>query len=126
MKGLLMLALFGVFLFGIFLELLITLPVLWVLNRILGPQPYRMQWTIRILVSLWLFLLRGCGLTQGEGVEGEALRWTVRDCFKPPRPLRRALPDPGYPAHVCHGQAIPGKKASPRPGFSLCRVCPLP
>ena len=42
MKGFFMGALFGVFLLGIFIELLITLPILWVLNRILGPQPYRM------------------------------------------------------------------------------------
>ena len=71
MKGLLMLALFGVFLLGIFIELLITLPILWVLNRILGPQPYRMQWTIRILVSLWLFLLRGCGLLKAREPKGK-------------------------------------------------------
>jgi len=71
MKGLLMGALFGVFLLGIFFELLITLPILWVLNRILGPQHYRMQWTIRILVSLWLFLLRGCGLLKARELKGK-------------------------------------------------------
>lgn len=71
MKGFFMGALFGVFLLGIFLELLITLPVLWVLDRILGPRPYRMQWTIRILVSLWLFLLRGCGLLKVRGLKGK-------------------------------------------------------
>jgi 1-acyl-sn-glycerol-3-phosphate acyltransferase len=70
-KGFLMGALFGVFLFGILFELLITLPILWVLNRILGPQPYRMQWTIRILVSLWLFLLRGCGLLKARELKGK-------------------------------------------------------
>ena len=126
MKGFLMGALFGVFLLGIFFELLIALPILLVLNRILGPKPYRMQWTIRILVSLWLFLLRGCGLLTARAVKREALRWTVRDRFQPPRSLRCALPDPGYPAHVRHGQAISGKKASPRPGLSLGGVCPLP
>jgi 1-acyl-sn-glycerol-3-phosphate acyltransferase len=71
MKGFLMGALFGVFLLGIFFELLITLPILWVLSRILGPQPYRMQWTIRILVSLWLFLLRGCGLLKARESKGK-------------------------------------------------------
>jgi len=71
MKGLLMLGLFGLFLLGIFFELLITLPVLWVLNRIRGPQHYRMQWTIRILVSLWLFLLRGCGLLKVRELKGK-------------------------------------------------------
>ena len=71
MKGLLMFALFGVFLLGIFIELLITLPILWVLDRILGPQPYRMQWTIRILVRAWLFLLRGCGLLRAKQPKGK-------------------------------------------------------
>jgi 1-acyl-sn-glycerol-3-phosphate acyltransferase len=71
MKGFFMGALFGVFLLGIFFELLITLPVLWVLNRILGPQHYRMQWTIRRLVSIWLFLLRGGGLLKMRGLKGK-------------------------------------------------------
>jgi 1-acyl-sn-glycerol-3-phosphate acyltransferase len=71
MKGFFMGVLFGVFLLGIFLELLITLPVLWVLDRIRGPQHYRMQWTIRILVSLWLFLLRVCGLLKGGELKGK-------------------------------------------------------
>jgi len=71
MKGLLMFALFGLFLLGIFIELLIILPILWVLNGILGPQPYRMQWTIRMLVSLWLLLLRGCGLLRARKSKGK-------------------------------------------------------
>jgi len=70
-KGLLMLGLFGVFLFGIFFELLIILPVLWVLNRILGPQPCRTQRTISILVGLWLFLLRACGLLKVRELKGK-------------------------------------------------------
>jgi 1-acyl-sn-glycerol-3-phosphate acyltransferase len=72
MKGLLMGALFGVFLLGIFFELLIALPMLWVVSRILGPQPYRTQWTIRTLVSLWLFLLRGCRLLKARELKGKA------------------------------------------------------
>ena len=71
MRGFLMGALFGLFLLGIFLELLIALPALWVLNGILGPQHGRMQWTIRILVRMWLFLLRGCGLLKGRGFKGK-------------------------------------------------------
>jgi len=71
MKGLLMGALFGVFLLGIFFELLVALPIVLILNRILGPKHYRMQWTVRILVSLWLFLLRACGLLTDRGVEGK-------------------------------------------------------
>jgi 1-acyl-sn-glycerol-3-phosphate acyltransferase len=70
-KGVLMFTFFGLFLVGIFLELLVAFPILWVLNRILGSKPYRMQWTIRILVSLWLFLLRGCGLLKAEKPKGK-------------------------------------------------------
>jgi 1-acyl-sn-glycerol-3-phosphate acyltransferase len=71
MKGFLMFALFGLFLLGILFEILIILPILWVLNRILGPQPYRVQWTIRILVGLWLLLLRGCGLLKAMELKGK-------------------------------------------------------
>ncbi len=70
-KGLLMGSLFGVFLLGIFFELLITLPILWIFERILGPQYYRMQWTIRKLVGLWLFLLKGCGLLKAGKLKGK-------------------------------------------------------
>jgi 1-acyl-sn-glycerol-3-phosphate acyltransferase len=71
-KGLLMGGLFGLFLLGIFLELLIALPIIWLLDRILGPNHSRMQWTVRILVSLWLYLLRGFGLLKGRGLKGKA------------------------------------------------------
>lgn len=70
-KGLFMFALFGAFLLGIFIELLIVFPILRAFNGILGPQPYRMQWTIRILVTLWLFLLRGCGLLKAAESKGK-------------------------------------------------------
>jgi 1-acyl-sn-glycerol-3-phosphate acyltransferase len=70
-KGLLMGGLFGLFLLGIFLELLIALPVIWVLNRILGPNPSRMQWAVRILVSLWLFMLKGCRLLTDRAAKGK-------------------------------------------------------
>ncbi len=71
MKGVLMFALFGVFLFGIIFELLITFPILWVVSKILGPKPYRMQRTIGILVGLWLLLLRGCGLLRAGRPKGK-------------------------------------------------------
>ena len=70
-KGFLMGGLFGVFLLGIFFELLVVLPVVLILDRILGPNHYRMQWTIRILVGLWLFLLRVCGLLTDKAVKGK-------------------------------------------------------
>jgi 1-acyl-sn-glycerol-3-phosphate acyltransferase len=71
MKGFFMGVLFGAFLLGIFFELLITIPILWVLNRLVLPQAYRMQWTIRILVGLWLFLLRACGLLTAKQPKGK-------------------------------------------------------
>ncbi len=70
-KGLLMFLLFGAFLFGIFLEVLVTSPVLRVLDKIFGRKPYRMQWTIRMLVSIWLFLLRACGLLKANVSKGK-------------------------------------------------------
>jgi 1-acyl-sn-glycerol-3-phosphate acyltransferase len=70
MKGLLMGGLFGLFLLGIFLELLIALPIIWVLNRILGPKHSRMQRVVRFLVSVWLFLLKGCGLLTDRATKG--------------------------------------------------------
>jgi len=71
MKGILMGALFGIFLFGILFELMVVLPVVLVLNRILGSNHDRMQWTVRILVSLWVFLLKACGLLINRRVKGK-------------------------------------------------------
>ncbi len=71
MKGVLMFALFGVFLFGILLELLITSPVLWVVDKFFGPQPCRMQWTIRFLVRIWLFFLGAGGLLKADASKGK-------------------------------------------------------
>jgi 1-acyl-sn-glycerol-3-phosphate acyltransferase len=71
-KGLLMGGLFGFFLMGIFFELLTVFPVILVLNRILGFKPYRMQWTVRILVGLWLFLMRGFRLLKAKEGKGKA------------------------------------------------------
>ena len=70
-RGLLMGGLFGIFLLGIFIELLIALPVIWVLDRILGPDHSRMQWAVRILVSLWLFMLKGCRLLTDRAAKGK-------------------------------------------------------
>ena len=70
-KGFLMGVLFGVFLAGIFFELLIVLPIIWAMNRIFGFNPYRMQWTVRILVGLWLFLMRGFRLLTDKAGKGK-------------------------------------------------------
>ncbi len=70
-KGFLMGVLFGVFLLGILFDLLIILPFVWALNKILGVRPYRMQGTIRVLVGLWLILLKGCGLLADRRGKGK-------------------------------------------------------
>jgi 1-acyl-sn-glycerol-3-phosphate acyltransferase len=70
-KGLLMGGLFGLFLLGIFIELLIALPIIWVLDRIFGSNHSRMQWAVRMLVSLWLFMLKGCGLLTDRAAKGK-------------------------------------------------------
>jgi len=66
-------ALFGIFLLGIFVELLIVLPLILALEKIVGPKPYRMQRVIRVLIRLWLFLLRGCGLLKGHPIKGKPI-----------------------------------------------------
>lgn len=63
--------LFGVFLLGIFFELLIVVPILSMANKVLGFSPFRMQVTIRLLVRLWLFLLKVCGLLKGKRGQGK-------------------------------------------------------
>jgi len=71
LKGLALTTLFGVFLLGIIFELLVALPIVSVVNKVWGPKPYRMQWTIRILVRFWLFLLRNCGLLTARAIKGK-------------------------------------------------------
>jgi 1-acyl-sn-glycerol-3-phosphate acyltransferase len=70
-KGFLMGILFGVFLAGIFFELLIVLPIIWAMNRILGSDPCRAQWTIRILIGFWLFLMRAFHLLRAKPPKGK-------------------------------------------------------
>ncbi|OGP51721.1 MAG: hypothetical protein A2Y79_02265 [Deltaproteobacteria bacterium RBG_13_43_22] len=73
LKGFFMGTLFGIFLLGIFFQLLIVLPVILVLDRIIGPKPIRMQRVIRILVSLWLSLLSGGGLLKARAIKGKPM-----------------------------------------------------
>lgn len=61
-KGVLMGILYGIFFLGILCELFVFLPVVSALNRLYGQQPYRMQWALRVLISLWLWFLRVCQL----------------------------------------------------------------
>jgi 1-acyl-sn-glycerol-3-phosphate acyltransferase len=73
LKGFLMGALFMIFLLGILFLLLIVLPILLVLDRVLGPTFSRMQGAIGILVSFWLFLLKGCGLLAAKAGTGQPM-----------------------------------------------------
>jgi 1-acyl-sn-glycerol-3-phosphate acyltransferase len=68
-KGFLMGVLFGIFLAGIFFELLIVLPVIWAVNRILGSNLHRGQWAVRLLIGLWLFLMRAFHLLTAKAGE---------------------------------------------------------
>lgn len=74
-KGALMAALYGVFFVGILCELLVFLPIISVVNRLFGRQPYRMQWALRTLLNLWLWFLRvfrflAPGPSKGKPVQG--------------------------------------------------------
>jgi 1-acyl-sn-glycerol-3-phosphate acyltransferase len=77
-KGLLMGVLYGIFFVGILCELFLFLPCISILNRLLGHQPYRMQWALRLLLNLWLrFLWAGRLLlskpSKGNPVEGPCI-----------------------------------------------------
>jgi 1-acyl-sn-glycerol-3-phosphate acyltransferase len=61
-RGLLMAVLFGVFFLGIIFGLFIVLPVIRVMDKFFGAEPDRMQRVLRILVAIWLLLLRLCRL----------------------------------------------------------------
>lgn len=72
-KGLFMAVLFGLFLVGILIELFFALPLIWCLDRILGPEPDRMQLAHRILLSFWILMLRLCGLLRAKPTLGRPL-----------------------------------------------------
>jgi len=70
LKGLIMIALFGLFFIGILFELVFVCPILWVLVLFSGPKPSRMQWVHRRLFGLWLSLLKIFGLLSGKATKG--------------------------------------------------------
>jgi len=73
LKGFSMGALFGLFLMGILFVLLIVLPILLILDRVLGPKPYRMQTVIRVIIRYWLFVMQGCGLLSSKNGKGKPM-----------------------------------------------------
>ena len=68
-KGFFMGVLFGVFLVGIFFELLIVLPIVWAMNRVFGFNPYRGQGTVRILIRAVAFFDESVSFTYNQGRE---------------------------------------------------------
>lgn len=70
-KGLIMSALLGLFFIGIVLELIFVLPFAWMLSRVKGSEPQRMQQAHRILFKIWLFLMKISGLLAEKKPIGE-------------------------------------------------------
>jgi 1-acyl-sn-glycerol-3-phosphate acyltransferase len=73
-KGALMAALYGVFFLGILCELFLFFPVISIVNRLFGQQPYRMQWALRVLIRLWLRFLWACRLLVSRPSRGKPAR----------------------------------------------------
>jgi len=72
-KGALMGVLYGVFFLGIVCELMVFLPAVSFLNRLFGQEPGRMQWALRVLIGLWLWLLRAGRLLVSLPSKGKPL-----------------------------------------------------
>ena len=77
-KGAGMAFMFALFFFGILIELVLALPVIAVLAAAKGPDPGRMQFVHRTLLTIWLWLMRVLRLLAGEPgvgrpVEGPAV-----------------------------------------------------
>lgn len=70
-KGFSMTVLFGVFFGGILLELFFILPLIWCFDRMFGPEPDRMQRSHRILISIWIMMLKLCGLLSAKRADGK-------------------------------------------------------
>ena len=62
LKGLYMAFMFALYAFGILLELLLVLPVLFMLERMRGSNPGRMEAVHRFLMGIWMWLMRVGGL----------------------------------------------------------------
>ena len=70
LKGLLMGFMFLVFGAGILVEL-ISLPFIWIMDRRNGPKWTRMQWLHRVLMGLWLYLMRAFRLLDARPPLGQ-------------------------------------------------------
>ena len=70
-KGFFMTVLFGIFLGGILVELFLVLPLIWCLDKMLGPEPDRMQRSHRILISFWIVMLKWCRLLSAKPAFGK-------------------------------------------------------
>lgn len=69
-KGLCMFFMFFLFAFGILLELIVVLPVIWMFERVSEHKPSRMQNTHRFFFQLWLGLMCAGGMLKGKPTKG--------------------------------------------------------
>ncbi len=70
-KGIYMGLMYVIFGAAIGIELVLVLPVLWVMEKLLGPDPLRMQRLNRFLFSIWLGLLSLGGLLHAKRFRGQ-------------------------------------------------------
>jgi 1-acyl-sn-glycerol-3-phosphate acyltransferase len=70
-KGVFMAVLFGMFFGGILVELFFVLPLIWCIEKLAGPKPDRMQRSHRILISLWIAMLKVCRLLSAKRARGK-------------------------------------------------------
>ena len=70
-KGFFMAVLFGMFFCGILVELFFVLPLIWCIEKLLGPEPDRMQRSHRILISFWIVMLKLFGLLRAKPASGQ-------------------------------------------------------
>jgi len=70
-KGVCMFFMFFLFAFGIFLELVFILPVIWIIEKVSGYKPSRMQDVHRFFFVIWLGLMRAGGMLKGKPSKGK-------------------------------------------------------
>jgi 1-acyl-sn-glycerol-3-phosphate acyltransferase len=70
-KGIYMGLMYAIFGTAIWIELIVVVPVLWFIEKFLGPSPLRMQQLNRFLFSIWIGLLFLGGLLHAKRFRGQ-------------------------------------------------------
>lgn len=70
-KGIYMGLMYAIFGAAIWIEFIVVVPVLWLVEKLLGPNPLRMQQLNRFLFSIWLGLLSLGGLLHARRFRGQ-------------------------------------------------------